>query len=132
MEWPAEKGTEKYTIAVVGDTYLIDEASALAENKHINGRSIEVVNYTSDFHMASINVLFISNSLSDLLPNFQSLAKENAVLIVTESPGLAKKGAGINFFDKGGKLKFELSTSALEASGINASRSIIDIAKIVN
>lgn len=132
MQWPVEKSSDNYVIAIVGDINVYDQAKTVTKGKSVNSKRIEVVNYTSEIEMSQINVLFLSNTLSDMFESFQKEAIANSVLMVTESPGFAKKGAAINFFAKGDKLRFEMNLSTLDKSGINSSRTIRDLAKLID
>ncbi|MEP1096307.1 MAG: YfiR family protein [Cyclobacteriaceae bacterium] len=132
MEWPAEKGTDKYNIAVIGDIYVVEQIMSLTNNRLINNRPVKVVNYTSDVKMEELNILFISKSLSDLYPDYHKTAIANSVLVVTEEKGLSKAGAGVNFVSQKDKLVFELNTATLEEAGIRASKAITETAEQIN
>lgn len=131
MEWPEGKSQEYYQISVVGDVNLLNELQGVTAGKSLNKKEIRVVNYTSDTDLKDINIIFLSQNLSDLFPDFYQLSLDNSVLLVTESSGLARKGAGVNFYQKGEKIRFEMNLATLEKSQINTSRSIRDIAKLV-
>ncbi|MEP5612862.1 MAG: YfiR family protein [Cyclobacteriaceae bacterium] len=132
MEWPAEKGTEKYSIAVIGDIYVVEQIKSLTNNRLINNKPVEVVNYTSKVKMEELHILFISKTLSDLYPDYHEIAIANSVLVVTEEEGLSKAGAGINFVSRGDKLEFELNATTLKDSGIRASKAITETAAEIN
>jgi hypothetical protein len=132
MEWPEGKSDVKYVIAVVGDVNLVQQIQELNNNRMINNRSVEAVNYTSEIALEDINILFLAKSLSDLYADFEKVAVPNSVLIVTEGKGMAEKGAAISFYQKGARLGIELNTKTLEASKIKASKTIINTAVLVN
>lgn len=132
MEWPTEKSDNKYRIAVIGDIYVVEQIRSLTNNRLINNKAVEVVNYTSNVKMEELNILFISESLSDLYPDYHKVAVPNSVLVVTEAKGLSKAGAAINFVSKGNKLRFELNTSTLAQSNIKASKAITETAQQIN
>lgn len=132
MEWSTEKSEDEYLIAVVGDINLLSELRSVTKNKSINNKTIAVVNYSSETELKDINILFLSESLSDLFEDFHQKSMDNSVLLITESSGLGKKGAGVNFYSKDDKIRFEMNLETLEKSKINTSRQIRDIAKLVN
>lgn len=131
MEWPDNKDQKVYKIAVLGDVYVVEQVKSLTNNKLINNKAVEVVNYTSAVKMEDINILFLSKSLSDMYPEFHKIAVPNSVLVVTEEKGLAGRGAAINFVPKGNKLSFEYNKQTLENSKIKASRAITETGKAV-
>lgn len=131
MEWPAEKSEDQYLVAIVGDVNLLNELASVTKNKSINNKSIAVVNYSSETELKDINILFLAESLSDLFGDFYQKSVDNSVLLVTESSGLGKKGAGVNFYGKDQKVNFELNLKTLERSQIITSRKLRDIAKLV-
>lgn len=132
MEWPAEKGADKYSIAVIGDIYVVEQIMSLTNNRLINNRPVEVVNYTSEVKTEELNILFISKSMSNLYPDYHEIAIANSVLIVTEKKGLSKAGAGVNFVSRDDKLEFELNATTLKDSGIRASKAITETARQIN
>lgn len=130
MDWPADKVAANYTVGVLGDSEVLDQIKNLISGRTINGKPIEVVNYNGSIN--SVNLLFLSKNNIDQFDTISKEAIDNAVVLVTESDGLAKRGAAINFTNAGGKLKFELNQQTLNSSGVSASGSIKSLAVLVN
>ncbi|MEP5614233.1 MAG: YfiR family protein [Cyclobacteriaceae bacterium] len=130
IEWPADKVASQYTVAVLGDSEVLDQLTTLTSGRKINGKSISVVSYSGS--ISGVNLLFLSRNNEDQFDSINKEAISNAVVLVTESKGFAKKGATINFNNEGGKLKFEMNPATLSASGLTASGSIKSLAVLVN
>ena len=65
------------------------------------------------------------------LIRFLSRTKSKPVLVVTDNPGMAKKGASINFVEVEGKIKFELNQKNAEASGLKVAGALASLAILV-
>ena len=60
-----------------------------------------------------------------------SQTNSKPVLIVTDKPGLAKKGAAINFVELDGKIKFELNQQNAESRGLKVAGALTSLAIVV-
>ena len=132
MEWPEEKLLESYTIAILGDSKLIGELTSLADGRTVNGKNIRVIEYSSAMNMDDIHLLFISKDQSDQFESFSLRAKNNSVLLVTESPGFCTRGAPINFNYDSDRLRYEMNLTNLASAKIKASSSITTPAILIN
>lgn len=54
------------------------------------------------------------------------------VLVVTQAPGAAQRGAHINLYRSRGRLRFEVNVAALERSGLRASFRLLELARVVD
>jgi len=52
--------------------------------------------------------------------------------VITEAPGLASKGSGINFVMKDGKMLFELNKGKIEKNGLKINSKLIALAVLVD
>ncbi len=130
IDWPSDKVAENYTVGVFGDPEVLSQIKTLTAGRNINGKTIEVVDFSGS--MTGLNLLFLSKSNNDQFEALNKEASANSVVLVTESQGMAKRGAAINFINPGGKLKFEMNPASIAASGVTASGSIKSLAILVN
>ena len=76
-------------------------------------------------------MVFISEGQSSSLGSISAKLQGKPVLIISETGGGAKKGAGINFVILDDKMKFELNKGAVEKQGLKVSGDLAKLAIVV-
>ena len=127
IEWP--QGSTNLKIGIMGNKSVNDELqkvlSARGEGK------VSIVNSADISEMATCNLIFMPSKQDK---NFNSVLKSIAgkkVLLVTESKGLAGKGAGISFYVENGKLKFLLNKSTIDSRNLKVSGNLMKLANVI-
>ncbi len=131
VKWPEGKTDGKFVIGVYGSSPIEKDLMAMASAKKVNGMAIEVKKFNSTTGLDDCHIIYVSSSASNEINDIISSTEDHPVLIVTDKPGLAKKGAAINFVDQGGKIKFELNQHNAEARGLKVAGSLVSLAIIV-
>jgi len=131
VKWPDDQSSGKFVIGVFGSSSIMKDLEAMASNKKVNGVSIEVKQFNSTTGIGECNILYVSASESEKIAEVIRATSSKPVLLVTDKPGLAKKGAAINFVEKEGKVKFELNQQNAESRGLKVSGSLTSLAIIV-
>lgn len=132
MEWPASKVSESYKITVLGDDAVYAQLKTLTNGRLVNGKRIEVSKYTPGTSLGSYAILFLAHSKRDLFEGLQKESISSSTVLITESPGLAKKGSFINFVVEASKLKFELNTSSFSSASVKVSNTLESLGTVVN
>ena len=78
------------------------------------------------------HIVYIPQNNNAALAKTLSTVKGKSTLIVTESPGYAKRGATINFTISGGQQKFELNKSIAQQHNLKVSSTLESKAVLVN
>jgi hypothetical protein len=125
VSWPG--GTGDFVIGIMGDSELETQLKQMAASKTVGSRPIKVINISGAGDVSNCDIAILGKSKSSQLSAVQSAASANNVLVVTNSPGSGKKGAGINFVLKDGKLVFEVNKSAIETAGLQASPKLLQL-----
>ncbi len=131
VKWPDSQNSGKFVIGVLGSSSINKDLEAMAASRQVNGMPIEIVQFGSVSEITNCHILYVSHSESGAINQILSRTKDQSVLIVGEKPGLAEKGAAINFVEIDGKIKFELNQQNAEAKGLKISGSLISLAIIV-
>jgi hypothetical protein len=131
VKWPDDQKSGKFVIGVFGSSSIKNDLEAMASTKKVNGMSIEVVQFNSTSGIAECNILYVASSESGKMEEIIEATGNKPVLLVTDKPGLAKKGAAINFIEQEGKVKFELNQQNAESRGLKVSGSLSSLAIIV-
>lgn len=129
VQWPESTNEGDFEIAVFGDSPIYDELKSMAEIKKIGPRSIKVTKVKSVSQLKKTHMLFVSRSSLDAMDAITAKLGSAPTLIITEQAGT--KGSGINFFEKGGKLAFELNNASLSDHGLRASSELTRIAVLI-
>ena len=109
VKWPDAQSSGTFVIGVLGTSAIQKELQAMANTKKVNGMSIEIKQFTSVANIGDCHILYISSSENKEFDKVLSKTNNKSVLIVTDHPGMAKKGSAINFVEVDGKIKFELN-----------------------
>ncbi|MDQ3394370.1 MAG: YfiR family protein [Bacteroidota bacterium] len=131
IEWPASYQTGDFVIAVLGDSEIIIELEKMAENKSVGSQKFVIKKLKSADEIEKCHLLFIPVSKSKELTQALLKLEGKPTLIVTEKPGMASQGSGINFVMMDGKWKFELNKSATEKSNLKVSSDLAKFAIII-
>jgi hypothetical protein len=110
IRWPDDYLQEAFIITTYGEDKLNSALQQMAKMKQqLNGKPIQIKRCNAVNEIEMSHIIYVSPSK---ISDFQSILSKftsQPVLIITEAPGLAEKGAAINFVEQGGKIKFELN-----------------------
>ena len=131
VKWPEAQNSGKFVIGVLGTSAIYKDLISMAAIKQVNGKSIEIKQFSSAAEISDCHILYVSATESGLLDQVLSKTSSKPILIVTDSPGLARKGAAINFVEVEGKIKFELNRKNTEKKGLKVAGTLASLAIIV-
>lgn len=118
IDWSAAK-REHFTIDVLSYPPLEAELIGLCSKTKINGKKIEV-RLINDLSEARGQILFLPAFKAKLLPK----ALERQLLVVSNSPGIARRGGALNFVLSNGKLSYEINVRSIESLGLKVGTSL--------
>jgi hypothetical protein len=131
VKWPDAQNSGKFVIGILGNSAIQKDLKAIAATKQVNGMAIEVKIFSSAAEVDNCHILYVSASESARFDQVLSNTLSKPVLVVTDNPGLAKKGAAINFVEVEGKIKFELNQKNAESNGLKVAGSLASLAILV-
>jgi len=131
IEWPQADKKAVFEIDVAGESDIIKPLEELSRSKKINQKTI-VVKVIDAGSEVTGDLVFIPASESKQLDAILKNCRGKNVLVVTEAPNLAAKGAAINFKVVNNKIRFELNQSAAKNSGLKLSSQLIELSIPVN
>jgi hypothetical protein len=129
IEWPSKDGD--FVIGVIGNSPILAELEAIAATKKVDTRTIVVKKLSASADLSACQMVFISENQSSSLGAITAKLAGKPTLIVSETNGGAKKGAGINFVIIDDKMKFELNKAAVEKQGLKVSGDLTKLAIVV-
>lgn len=100
-------------IGVLGVDPVVGNLDALAADRRIDGRRIEVRRLASLQQYTACHILFIPRT-TGLVEQLRAIRRwgDSPVLLVGETPGFAYRGGVINFFVEGNNVRFEINQQA--------------------
>jgi hypothetical protein len=131
VKWPDDQSSGKFVIGVFGNSSIRNDLEAMASAKKVNGVSIVVKQFNSTAGIDECNILYVSSTESERISEIIQATSSKPVLVVTDKPGMANKGAAINFVEQEGKVKFELNQQNAESRGLKVSGSLSSLAILV-
>jgi YfiR/HmsC-like len=133
IDWPENAfppagGT--ITIGIVGSNPFGMALDAL-NGKQVKGRTVALKQITDTKDLGQCQIVFISPSEKQRLPELFEKLKDLRVLTVSEMDGFAEHGGIINFILERNKVRFEINLDAARRLDLNISSELLKLAKIV-
>lgn len=116
ISWP--NVSSPFIIGVIGNSSVTQYFRALAREKKIGLSNIEIKEWNTLNDIGQCDILFIPESQKSDFTSIVTKLSSKPVLIITESQGYAKQGAGISFQKTEGKIQFELNKTSINKAGL--------------
>jgi hypothetical protein len=127
LEWPSEKQKGDFVIGVFGNSPIINELSIIAEKRRVGIQQIVIKKIYDVKEISGCNIVYIPGNKVLKADDVTAQSKNMGIAIITDSPGLAKTYAGINYIKIDGKLNFEINRKNLEEQGIKVNNALVTL-----
>jgi hypothetical protein len=129
VEWPATLPVDTpFVIAVNGAEEVAVHLEHLLPGMTVNGRQVVVRRVTRVQDLDGVHMLFIAERAFSRSRALRERASEKPILIVTEDLQGLDGGAVINFIEVNRNLRFEISLSAADRSGLRINSALLSVA----
>ncbi len=128
VTWPETSKMKPLRICVLGDDPLRGALDAVAEKKAAQDQAIRVTTYRAAEECVGCHILVVPRGQSARIPEVLRALKGRAVLTVGDGEGAAAAGLAMGFVIRDGRLRFEVNTQALKATGLVASSRLLKLA----
>ena len=129
VEWPAQalQGTQ-FTIAVLDDTQVAADLEHILSGHQLKGRAakVKLVHHAKD--AADAQMIFVGSGDEDTHRRFIASLTDHSVLVVTDEEHGLEEGSTVNFMLVDHRLRFEISLTAAERSGLRISSELLSVA----
>lgn len=132
VEWPAAMQSGDFVIGILGNSPMKSELDIIASKKKIGTQTIKVVTFNSVNDVANCHILYIPSEKSASLDEVAPRVSGKGILIITDKPGLARRGSAINYVVNGGKQDFEISKNAINAQQLKVNTALYALGKVVD
>lgn len=131
VNWPATAGTGDFVIGVIGEGDVFDTLNKWYGTKSKGTQKISIKQFSSAAEITDCHVLYVGKSKSSKFADIKAKVAGKTTLVITDKPGLGKKGSCINFKIIGGKLKFELNQEAVGQAQLKVSSQLSGMAILI-
>ncbi len=134
VDWPSTAFPEPnstFRICVLGKDPFGGSLQSAVGGEEIAGHKLTVVRTDSLPKPAGCQILFVSRSERDQLPQVLAAVKDAPVLTVADTQGFLEQGGIINFLIEGSKVRFEINNEAANRAGIKISSKLLQLARRV-
>lgn len=124
VDWPGSQSNINIAVLAPQDVVMLVASitkGRKVKDAQLNVRKINAVSQISD----NVHIVFLPAVASGQFEAVKKAIGDRPILLVTEKAGLAKKGGMINFVQVGGKMRFELNQSVIEAHNMQVSSNLI-------
>ena len=130
VDWPAAAFPDpnNLKICVLGDDPFGGSLQTVA-GEQVGNHKLQVARMDSTSKLAGCQILFISRSERERIPQILAAVKGSPVLTVGDTQKFADDGVIINFILEGSKVRFEINTESAERAGIRISSKLLQLAK---
>lgn len=131
IDWPDSKKNGEFIIGIIGDNELYDELKFFTRNKTVGTQRIVIKKMNTSAETFNCHMLFISDDERSSVKKIVLKTAANAVLIISESDGLAQKGSCINFTIVDERLKLEINKNNIEQRNLRIATELLNVGIIV-
>ncbi|MBI9071312.1 MAG: YfiR family protein [Melioribacteraceae bacterium] len=139
VSWPEESNiadtTKSFEITVIGENPFEGELVDLyvKGNVKICKKKVDVTFIENIEEINNCQILYVAESANNQFKEIYKAVKDKPILVITDTPGFAEKGAHISFFvSNEGKLNFEINKNRATESEVRISSRLLRIAKIID
>lgn len=135
ITWPSENGLRpsgSFRYCVLGPDDIVDHLRSvvtLSGDQPPDGK-VRVIERVST--SIPCDVLFIPDRAAHRITAIKAALGRTAVLLIGETPGLARQGAHINLFRADCRYRFRINRGAIRESGLRVSFRLLELAEVID
>ena len=121
IKWPDGAMENEFVIGVIGKSGITEHLEKMAQSKNVNGNPIVIKTFKMASEITDCHMLFIPDGSSSQFDEIRMQLAGKFTLVISEKPGLAKKGSDINFVVNNGKWNFEMNQASTDSRNLKVS-----------
>jgi YfiR/HmsC-like len=133
VEWPDGPGSDhaKWVIGFVGETPIGEELTALAGEKKVLGRELQVRKFQATDNLRVCNILFISESEKKRVPSILTALRGSSVLTVGDMENFISAGGMVEFLVVDARVRLAIDVGATNRARLRVSSKLLLLAHVV-
>ena len=132
VEWPEAAKSEAFVIGVVGAEDVAVHLEHLVNGMSIRGKPARVRRVRTVDDLDGVHIFYVGASVFRSARPLRMRASEKPILLVTDSRDGLTGGGVINFIEVDRNLRFEISLSAADRSGLKIDSALLSVAARVD
>lgn len=131
VEWPPAafaNANSPIVIGILGKNPFHDELARMVTNKTVDNRHLLVQEFHSPKEATNCQILFISTSEKERLPEILKDLKGASVLTVGEMDHFTENGGMINFVLRENRIRFQIDNDEAAKEGLKISSKLLGLA----
>lgn len=134
VDWPAPAAQDAQLpllICILGDDPFGAFLDETVRGERLGARPIQVRRYRQVTDIEACNILFISRSETEGVPQILAVLKQQPMLTVSDGETFAKQGGMIQLFTDKGRIRLRINLEAAEAANLTISSKLLRVAEVV-
>lgn len=132
VQWPEALEPEGLTIVVLGKSAIVAPLQEIARKRAVGQTPIVVRQCLEIGQIGRPRILFVARSAVPEIARVLEKTRGTDILTVSEAEGLAARGVAINFVERNGTIRFEMSERTLREARIQVSSQLLKLAILVD
>lgn len=132
VEWPEAAKGEAFVIGVVGAEDVAVHLEHLVNGMSIRGKPARVRRVRTADDLNGVHIFYVGANVFRSVRALRMSATEKPILLVTDSRDGLAGGGVINFIEVDRNLRFEISLSAADRSGLKIDSALLSVAARVD
>jgi len=131
VTWPEEESgmiEGDFVIGVLGDSAVTEKLRRIAKKRTIAGHPIELILVESLEQVPRCHILYVAGHADE---NRQKAIVEatadQPLLLVGETEGFAERGAAINFYISGNRVRFQINAETVRQRGLQLDAQLLNL-----
>lgn len=134
VDWPAASAQDAqrpFLIGILGDDPLGTFLDETVRGERVGARPIQVRRYRQVADIEACDILFISRSEHERVPEILSALKKPPILTVSDDDAFADRGGMIQFVTDKNRIRLRINLEAAQAADLTISSKLLRVAEIV-
>ncbi|HEV2489102.1 MAG TPA: YfiR family protein [Candidatus Acidoferrales bacterium] len=135
VDWPADAFTDEkspFALCVYGKDPFGSTLDDTTRGKTIGTREFVVRRTRKIQDLSGCQIVFVSDSESEHLPEILAGLHGTSALLIGESPHFAEQGGQIQFVPEGKRIRFSINVDSVNRAHIRMSSKLLALAQIVH
>ena len=135
VEWPDDPSSNlngRWVIGIIGENPFGDDLAQAVSGKVVQGRLLQVRQFTTMEDLRACHILFISASEKKRLPAILSALGSSSVLTVADMENFNTAGGMIQFVMEDGSVRFAVNVTSTTRARLKVSSKLLSLARVVS
>ena len=130
IQWPEDAGTD-FIVGVLGEDNVFNTLKTYYDGKPKGSKKYSIRKLANASEAADCQVVYIGKNKSKEFENVKNAITGKAILTITDSFNLGKKGSCINFKVIDEKLKFEINQASMTGASLKVAGQLSSMAILI-